>query len=139
MYNIGDKVRLRVSVCDIPVGVAGVVTNVCPMTDIFPVIVKFDGVGQNLPVRLTEIEPDVKQHTAKPRARRATQPVNVKVLKHLRDRGSISPVEAMAVYGISRLAPAIHDLRSAGYPITTKLSRDSTGKRYARYYLPKVA
>lgn len=69
------------------------------------------------------------------RSYRITHPVNVKVLNHLQTRGSISPMEAIITYGIMRLAPAIHDLRSAGHEISTELRADAKGKRYAHYEL----
>lgn len=61
------------------------------------------------------------------------------VLKHMQRRGSISPMEALISYGITRLAARIYDLRSAGYDIHTDLRMDESGKGYARYSLQKVA
>jgi hypothetical protein len=40
-----------------------------------------------------------------------------KILEHLKTYGSISPLEAMAEYGIMRLASRISDLKGQGYPI----------------------
>jgi len=69
------------------------------------------------------------------RAARATAPVNKTVLKHLKARGSISPMEAIITYGVMRLAPAIHDLRAAGHNITTEMREDAKGHKYASYQL----
>jgi hypothetical protein len=55
------------------------------------------------------------------------------VLKHLEQRGSISPMEALVSYGISRLAADIHRLREEGHGIYTKYKRDEAGHKYARY------
>lgn len=66
---------------------------------------------------------------------RHTQPVNQTVLRHLRANPSLSPMEAVVVYGIIRLAPAIHDLRAVGYNIVTEMRKDARGHRYARYSL----
>lgn len=61
------------------------------------------------------------------------------VLAHLRGDGQrrppkhITPMEAMTVYGISRLAACIRELRVAGYSIHTMLRHDEAGKGYARY------
>jgi hypothetical protein len=55
------------------------------------------------------------------------------VLKHLEQRGSISPMEALVSYGISRLAADIHRLREAGHGIYTEYKRDEAGHKYARY------
>lgn len=61
------------------------------------------------------------------------------ILKHLKKRGSISPMEALASYSCARLAPRIFNLRQAGYPISTKINQDAPGHRYARYTLEKAA
>lgn len=57
------------------------------------------------------------------------------ILKHLKRRKSISPMEALASYGCARLAPRIFNLRQAGYNISTQINRDEPGHRYARYTL----
>lgn len=58
-----------------------------------------------------------------------------KVLSHLERRGSISPMEAIITYGITRLAARVHELRNVGFPVTTTLKHDEVGKTYARYSL----
>lgn len=62
-------------------------------------------------------------------------PVARTILKHLKARGSISPVEAFANYGTLRLAPRIHELRQAGHGITTEVRKDEAKHSYARYSL----
>jgi hypothetical protein len=57
------------------------------------------------------------------------------VLKHLNNRGSISPMEALVSYGITRLADNIYRLRNEGYNIGTVMSQDEAGHKYARYHL----
>lgn len=61
------------------------------------------------------------------------------VLRHIKDYGSISPVEAMSEYGIMRLASRIHDLRKEGIDITVKIvqSKNRYGEptHYAQYSL----
>lgn len=59
------------------------------------------------------------------------------ILAHLKSYDSISPVEALVSHGISRLAPAIYELRQAGYSITTNMKRDAVGHHYARYIIDK--
>ncbi len=44
-----------------------------------------------------------------------------RILRHLRDYGSITPAEAMLEYGIMRLAARILDLKAAGYLIAKKM------------------
>lgn len=62
---------------------------------------------------------------------------NDRILRHLRDYGSISSMEAVQEYGIMRLASRISDLKKAGIPIHREMV---TGKNlygestsYARY------
>lgn len=62
-----------------------------------------------------------------------------KVLRHLRDFGSITPMEALKEFGCMRLGARIHDLKRAGHDITRTLEagRNRYGEetRYARYTL----
>ena len=48
-----------------------------------------------------------------------------KILRHLKDYGSITSLEAMQEYGIMRLASRINDLRQGGVDIK---SETATGK-----------
>jgi hypothetical protein len=48
-----------------------------------------------------------------------------RIIRHLKDHGSITSLEAMSEYGIMRLASRINDLKGMGYPI---LSERVTGK-----------
>lgn len=58
-------------------------------------------------------------------------------MRHIQERGSISPVEALACHGIFRLAARIRELRLSGHNIQTKMCRDVNGRTYARYHLGK--
>jgi hypothetical protein len=58
--------------------------------------------------------------------------------KHLKERGHLTQLEALGVYGIYRLAQRIHELRAKGVPITTTNKRDSKGRQYAEYQLEKL-
>lgn len=44
-------------------------------------------------------------------------------------------MKALIVYGISRLAPSIYDLREIGYDVETVLLRDEQQHQYAQYEL----
>lgn len=55
------------------------------------------------------------------------------VLQHLRRTGTLTPLEAIGVYGIFRLAARINDLRGDGYSINTEIRRDTKGRSYASY------
>lgn len=60
-----------------------------------------------------------------------------KVLRHLEQAGSITPLEALEKYGIMRLGARIWDLRHMGHDIQREIvidkNRDGETVRYARY------
>jgi hypothetical protein len=60
-----------------------------------------------------------------------------RILEHLMSKGSITQVEAEAVYKIRRLASRIHELSRFGWNIGRELKSDAMGQRYARYFLKK--
>lgn len=60
-----------------------------------------------------------------------------RLVEHLSEGKSITPLEAKEVYGITRLAARIHEARSyLNYPglIARELRTDEAGKRYTRYW-----
>lgn len=60
-----------------------------------------------------------------------------RILRHLEDYGSITQMDAMADYGIMRLASRVNDLRREGHPIVTEVvtgkNRYGETTRWARY------
>jgi hypothetical protein len=66
------------------------------------------------------------------------KPLGKKVLHYMRTRGAISPLVAFSTYGTMRLAACIHDLREAGFDITTTIKEDEEGDKYASYRLHEV-
>jgi hypothetical protein len=64
-----------------------------------------------------------------------------KILRHLEEYGTITPMEAMQDYGIMRLASRITDLKKAGHIIVTNMvsghNRFGEKTRYASYSLEK--
>lgn len=62
-----------------------------------------------------------------------------RIVRHLRDFGSITSLEAMQDYGIMRLASRVSDLKKAGLPIQREMvsGRNRYGEptSYARYSL----
>lgn len=57
------------------------------------------------------------------------------VLSHLRTKGSITRLEAGALYRIAHLPTRIFELKKAGHGVKTQMRKDMTGHRYARYSL----
>lgn len=66
---------------------------------------------------------------------------NEAVLMHLKNGGSITTLQAIEEYGITRLSARIHDLRAKGYRIGSKI--ETVTNRYgksvsvSKYYLLK--
>ena len=62
-----------------------------------------------------------------------------KILRHMEDYGSITPMEAMSEYGVMRLASRVNDLKHFGFDIRRVMEngKNRYGERvsYARYYL----
>lgn len=58
-----------------------------------------------------------------------------KIQQHLVNGKSITPMEALMVYGIYRLSAVILVLRNAGLRIETIMKQDESGKKYAQYHL----
>lgn len=64
---------------------------------------------------------------------------NEKILRYLQIHGSITPLDALELYGCMRLGARIYDLRKAGHSISksneTKPNRFGEMTTYARYTL----
>lgn len=58
---------------------------------------------------------------------------------HLNAGRSITPLEALGLYGVFRLAARIKELREQGWDILTEIKRDPNGKTYATYALDAEA
>ena len=61
-----------------------------------------------------------------------------KVLRHLEKYRSITPLEALGVYGIFRLAARVYELRREGFNVVTTMFRDENEKPYAKYVLARA-
>lgn len=59
------------------------------------------------------------------------------VLRHLKTHGHISPAKAYVVYGMTRLAASIFEIRKVGYEITTTIHEDEQGHKYSEYTMAK--
>lgn len=62
-----------------------------------------------------------------------------RIIRHIQDYGSITPVEAMQEYGIMRLASRMCDIKRAGYTVRREMvtgkNRYGESTTYARYFL----
>ena len=63
------------------------------------------------------------------------RPSDRTILAHLRSGKEITPMKALVVYGLSRLAAHVHRIRQAGYDVKTTHSKDESGHKYASYRL----
>ena len=65
-----------------------------------------------------------------------------KILRHIAEYGSITPVEALQEYGCMRLASRMCEITRAGYSVcrTMETSRNRYGDpvRYARYTIDQL-
>lgn len=84
-----------------------------------------DGRDKPIPLSAHEIIP----------ADKPLAPQTATILDHLKRVGSISNVEAQALYRARALPKRISEIRRAGYPIRKEWKRDATGQRYVRYHL----
>jgi hypothetical protein len=60
-------------------------------------------------------------------------------LAHLKDVGSISGVEAEAIYKIRHLPKRISNLKALGHNIVSIHKKDHAGQRFVRYELKEAA
>ena len=58
---------------------------------------------------------------------------NNKLLNHMMTGRSISPLEALGLYGVFRLAARMFELKAMGVDIQKKTKVDINGKQYAEY------
>lgn len=62
-----------------------------------------------------------------------------RIIRHMKEHGSIDPLTAIREYGIMRLASRICDIKKAGYVVKTETvtnkNRYGEPVRYARYSL----
>jgi hypothetical protein len=60
------------------------------------------------------------------------------VLRHIRKHDHISNMQAQVVYGISRLAACVYEIRNAGYDVKSTYAKDDQGHKYTKYSLVTV-
>jgi hypothetical protein len=57
------------------------------------------------------------------------------ILRHLEKGKSITPLEALVVYGISRLSDCVFKIRNAGHDVAMEMCTDERGHGYGKYSL----
>lgn len=57
---------------------------------------------------------------------------NKAILHHLQKGNTLTPLDALRLFGSLRLGARIKDLRDAGHTIITEMVKEN-GKRFARY------
>jgi len=62
---------------------------------------------------------------------------NEQIRQHLEAGNTITPLEALSLFGCLRLGARIHNLKAAGMAICSRLI-ESNGKRFAEYSLAKL-
>lgn len=64
---------------------------------------------------------------------------NQQILEHLKEHGSITPLQALNQYGCMRLGARIYDLKACGHDIRKTMESHTNNqgqeKRYARYWM----
>ena len=128
-FKEGDRVKVVASTFEADTGYIGHHGTVMVGHDgseVFPVEVKRDGMAHTDHFDEEELELLFEEPHA---------PMTRTIAKHLREVGNISGVEAAALYKCRALPRRIKDLKELGWPVQTKLQKDATGQRYARYFL----
>ena len=63
-----------------------------------------------------------------------TDSQSLRILKHLRKGGAITPFEALSKFGTLRLGARVYDLKKQGHAISRRMV-EKNGKRVAEYRL----
>ena len=63
-----------------------------------------------------------------------------RILEYMRAGNSITPLDALRLFGCMRLGARIYDLKQDGHVINTLIVKDgASGARYARYSLVSLS
>lgn len=85
--------------------------------------------------RLLEVADEMEGKTKRSSTPAGLSPQATTILDHLKKVGSISNVEAQALYKCRALPRRIADIKATGVNIQSVYKKDATGQRYARYVL----
>lgn len=69
---------------------------------------------------------------------RTTETQNHLIQAHLEKGMTLTPLEALRLFGCFRLSGRIWDLKRKGIPIETRLIMTTDGKRVAEYFIRKA-
>ncbi|RPD86300.1 hypothetical protein EGK75_09270 [Neisseria weixii] len=65
-----------------------------------------------------------------------TEAQSKRILEYLQKGNSLTPLEALNMFGCMRLGARVYDLKNQGYAIVTEMVKDEkSGKTYASYRL----
>ena len=62
-----------------------------------------------------------------------------RILRYLRSGGSLTPLDALQMFGCMALSQRVGELSRAGWPINATMVRLPNGKRVARYSMADAA
>ncbi|WP_079211902.1 helix-turn-helix domain-containing protein [Brucella pituitosa] len=143
-FKRGDKVRLvnanvslnrqaspfvRGDYDGIPKGAEGEVLHASPNNDLLTVHFTQGGTTVLLHWRLEAVKAE------KPAPVVPTLPMTKAVLDLLKQKGTLTSLEAQGVLRCRSLSKRISELKQLGWPIFREMKWDTTGQRYARYSL----
>ena len=57
------------------------------------------------------------------------------ILRHLLEGRTLTPLNALNLYGTMRLAARVHNLKAAGHDIKAQIIKLPSGKHICRYYM----
>lgn len=63
-----------------------------------------------------------------------TNSQRIRILRYLLNGNSLTPLEALNLFGCFRLASRVNELRNDGYPVQMRMI-EQNGKRFAQYYV----
>jgi hypothetical protein len=68
-----------------------------------------------------------------------SDPVRLQILRHLAKGQSLTPLEALNLFGCLSLSQRIGELKREGWPIESELVAIGHGKKVSRYTYKRVA
>lgn len=88
--------------------------------------------------RITQLTDDRPAWTPPPAQRKVVEPSDSQsdeILRYLREGHTLTPMDALRLFGCFRLGARVYDLKRRGYDIKSKMVDTDNGKRVAQYSL----